>query len=129
MERYDGTLTDLLYNYQKDKTLPVDQAIEKARDLLGIMHANNVVHRDLSTDNIFYKTDGSIALADFGFSVFSSDETLRSGDREYLEGISETLARIRKGERFTRFHVMEASLRTPRRGTVLFRETESPDWL
>ena len=129
MEKYDGTLTDLLYDYQKDKTIPVDHAIEKVRHLLGIMHAHGVVHRDLSTSNIFYKKYGYVALADFGFSVFSTDESLRSGDREYLRGILETLDRIRKGEHFSRFSIMEASLRSPPKGTVLFNGVRSPDWL
>ena len=129
MEKYDGTLTDLLHKYQKDKTVPVDQAIEKVRNLLGIMHENGIVHRDLSTSNILYKTDGSIALADFGFSVFSTDESLRFGDREYLRGILETLDRIRKGEHFSRFHIMEASLRFPPIATVLFNGVETSDWL
>lgn len=33
------------------------------------LHAKNVLHRDIKSDNILFKVDGTIKIADLGFSV------------------------------------------------------------
>lgn len=40
--------------------------LEKVSDALGLIHANNVLHRDITPDNIFVCKDGGIKLIDFG---------------------------------------------------------------
>ena len=38
------------------------------------MHKNNVIHRDLKSDNILYSADGDIKIADMGFSCTLSEQ-------------------------------------------------------
>lgn len=33
------------------------------------MHDKNILHRDIKSDNILFKDDGTIKIADLGFSV------------------------------------------------------------
>ena len=40
--------------------------LEKVSDALGLIHANNVLHRDITPDNIFVCKDGGLKLIDFG---------------------------------------------------------------
>ena len=44
-----------------------------AQGLLA-MHNKNVLHRDIKSDNILYKPDGTIKICDMGFSVFLSEQ-------------------------------------------------------
>ena len=37
------------------------------------MHNKNVLHRDIKSDNILCRSDGTIKLADLGFSIFLSE--------------------------------------------------------
>jgi serine/threonine protein kinase len=38
------------------------------------MHAYNMLHRDIKSDNIFLRPNGGIKIADLGVSVFLSEE-------------------------------------------------------
>ena len=41
------------------------------------LHEKNVLHRDIKSDNILFKADGTIKIADLGFSVLLTKETER----------------------------------------------------
>ena len=41
---------------------------------LQAMHVKNILHRDIKSDNILCRPDGTIKLADLGFSVFLSEQ-------------------------------------------------------
>lgn len=41
---------------------------------LQAMHAKNVLHRDIKSDNILCRPNGDIKVADMGFSVFLSEQ-------------------------------------------------------
>lgn len=45
---------------------------------IAALHNKNVLHRDVKSDNILFKTDGTIKVADLGFSVeLTKNETYR----------------------------------------------------
>jgi serine/threonine-protein kinase PpkA len=53
------------------KGLDGDSAIAYAKQIAGALHAIHrvdIVHRDLKPDNLMLRTDGSLALADFGIA-------------------------------------------------------------
>ena len=40
---------------------------------LHAMHEENILHRDVKSDNILFRKNGEVKLADLGFSVFLSE--------------------------------------------------------
>ena len=37
------------------------------------MHSSHIIHRDIKSDNILIRRDGTIKICDLGFSVFQKD--------------------------------------------------------
>lgn len=63
------TLRDTL-NYKKNLTLnEACQIMLQLCDALIEVHSKNIIHRDVKPQNIYYGSDGTIKLSDFGISV------------------------------------------------------------
>ncbi len=76
MEYLDGMS---LKEYLKQENGKIDtntaiEIISAIADALNEMHHENVIHRDVSPDNIFLCTEGRIKLIDFGAARFSNTE-------------------------------------------------------
>lgn len=100
MNKYDGTLSDLLYLYQTDKSIPMEQIIQLIKEMVERMHSQGIIHRDLSSDNILYTQSGLISIIDYGLAFYSTSELLKKGDIEFIEGIQNVYELIDKGENF-----------------------------
>ena len=80
MEFLDGVNYKEYIKSQGGK-IPVDKALEitcAVLDALEEVHKNNILHRDISPDNIFICKDGRTKLIDFGAARFSSTEDVRT---------------------------------------------------
>lgn len=71
------------YIHEQGGKVPLEYAIEVTKVVLKALsevHKHDIVHRDISPDNIFLCKDGKIKLIDFGTARFSSkeEEVLRS---------------------------------------------------
>lgn len=74
MEYLDGkTLSEVLQS--QNVPLPYDYCVNVAVDIcaaLKSIHSENILHRDISPDNIMICSDGTVKLFDFGAARFSS---------------------------------------------------------
>ena len=87
MDRYDGTLNDLLWSYQLDKTIPLDEILNDLANLINKMHSLNIAHIDLHMGNILYIRSGKIIISDFGQSLCTNSKELKDDDWRSFEGI------------------------------------------
>src|SRR2546427_113936 len=68
------------------KALPAEEALRLFRDLmfaLGDIHEKGILHRDLKPQNLMFRTDGSLAVVDFGIAKHI-DAADRTGHGEIL---------------------------------------------
>lgn len=106
MDRFDGTLSDLLAN-EGESIAPniLDDILSQTRHIVKKMHELKIFHRDIQSDNFLYKKrpDGSyhIVLSDFGLSVMTNSVDARNMDIIGLDLLEKVITRIKKGEHFT----------------------------
>lgn len=76
MEFLDGvSLKDYLkMNGDKIDIADVDYIFDPIMDALKAIHRKNIIHRDISPDNIFLCDHGNVKLIDFGAARFSDNE-------------------------------------------------------
>ena len=68
------------------KAIPAEEAVRLFRDLmfaLGDIHEKGILHRDLKPQNLMFRTDGSLAVVDFGIAKHI-DAADRTGHGEIL---------------------------------------------
>ncbi|OAX37749.1 kinase-like protein [Rhizopogon vinicolor AM-OR11-026] len=71
----NGNLT--IYLEREDATLTLIRRFQILRDItsgLEYLHANNVIHGDLTGPNVLIRGDGTACLADFGLSLLYSED-------------------------------------------------------
>ena len=76
MEYLDGIA---LNEFLKTNTLNLESSLEIIHSVSSALidiHSSNIVHRDISPDNIFICTNGLIKVMDFGAARFSANEEM-----------------------------------------------------
>lgn len=98
MKRYDGTLSDLIFLWQKDKNIDMTSILESVHRLVEQIHKLGIIHGDLNPNNILYTKDRMLIVTDFGNSVMSDSKELRDIDRKSLSKIMQGCQQIIGGE-------------------------------
>ena len=79
MEYLEGeTLASKL---NREKTIPENEAVKMLTPImetLKVVHAEGIIHRDISPDNIFITKDGEVKLIDFGAARYATTSYSRS---------------------------------------------------
>lgn len=76
MELIDGATLEYLFDQQEDGRFDVPSAAAVAAQLcagLSAVHAADLVHRDLKTQNVMVRRDGVVKILDFGLVKLLSD--------------------------------------------------------
>ena len=82
MELMDGNLTQFLTKSQKPLHFSIEVNI--CRDIalaLSFLHSNNIVHRDLSSNNVLMLGDRQAKVTDFGMATIFEDEQVQSATK------------------------------------------------
>jgi len=75
MEFMDGRdLTSVIDACQPFEEFAIATIIKEILDALAHLHAKNIIHRDIKSDNVMMSTDGRVKLTDFGFGAQLSPE-------------------------------------------------------
>ena len=131
MDRYDGTLDDLLYAYQQDKSIPMLEIFNRIRDLLIRLHSAGIVHRDLHPGNIFYTRDGQFAIGDYGNALRTDYPLYREIDWYVYQSMINLVNRIRMGTSYERGTFYEVTPPPSRifEPTLIWRGRVCNDWI
>ena len=79
MEYLEGET--LAQRLEREGTIPEDEAVGMLMPImesLKAVHEEGIIHRDISPDNIFLKSDGTVKLIDFGASRYATTTYSRS---------------------------------------------------
>ena len=114
MEHLEGTsLLDYVNNNGgKISWREMRRIADPIMDALGEVHSKGIVHRDISADNIFLCSDGSIKLIDFGAARYSLGDKSRSLDILLKHGYApmEQYARHGRQGPFTDIYALAATM-------------------
>ena len=82
MEYVDGE-SYLAYLKARGGKIPVAEALKilyPVMDALSAVHEKNIIHRDVTPDNIYISKNGTVKLLDFGAARYSLGNASRSLD-------------------------------------------------
>lgn len=91
MEFLQGDTLDGLIDKQPKKVLPWQMAVDivlECLDTLERIHKMGILHRDISTSNIFILPNGDITFIDFGIARYEAEQVQRPLTRNYKKQYS-----------------------------------------
>ena len=102
MERAEITLYDYIINNELNEQIKL-KCIMQILYIMSIVHEKNIIHRDLSPNNIFLLR-GEIVIADFGLgkdlNVFTSHQTIHTNSMgQYAYCAPEQFMLLREGDK------------------------------